>query len=274
MRSPTETQASPRRALVTAHSNRGHLESIKPPAVSVVIPAYNESDRIADTVTAALTVWPVTEVIVVDDGSQDATARLAQAAGATVIRLPFNQGKGAALARGIREAAGEIVVLLDADVGRTGTEIEKLIWPVLMGEADMTIAQFPASEWSGGFGLAKGLAKHGIRLLAGLDLQSPLSGQRAIRRDLFREIAWLSSGFGVEVGLTIDAVRAGYRVMEVPVTMTHRQTGRDWSGIVHRGREFMHIAWALARRLWRMDRSQGRNRPTYVGDKGTDGAPT
>lgn len=213
----------------------------------MVIPAYNEADRIAETVRAATSVPGVSEVIVVDDGSVDNTAEQAAAAGATVLRLAVNRGKGAALARGLALARGEVIVLLDADVGETASEIARLLGPVLAGEADMAIARFPAPPTRRGLGLVRGVARWGLRLLTGQDFASPLSGQRAVRR------AWLdglplAEGFGVEVGLTVDLWRRGCRIVEVPVAMRHRETGMDLAGLRHRGRELLHILRALSQR--------------------------
>ena len=153
---------------------------------------------------------------------------------------------------GIRASEGRILLLLDADLGRSACEVDKLLFPVLADEADMTIASFPIIPGAGGgFGLAVGLARRGILRLTGQKLDSPLSGQRGLRREVLERVGGIAPGFGAEVALTIDAIRAGFRVMEVPTTMTHRVTGRDWKGIRHRARQFRDIARALVRRGYR-----------------------
>ena len=78
-------------------------------------------------------------------------------------------------------------------------------------------------------------------------MADPLSGQRALRREVWERIGGFEPGFGAEVALTIDAIRAGFRVVEVPTTMTHRVTGRDWAAKRHRARQLM----AVARALWK-----------------------
>jgi len=221
--------------------------------VSVIIPAYNEAGRIGETVRAARAIAEVEEVLVVDDASGDRTAEDAAAAGARVVRQDRNRGKGAALARGIEEARGEILVLLDADLGPSAAEARKLLLPILAGEADLTVARFPRARRKGGFGLVKGLARRGIRYFTGLEMESPISGQRALRRSAAPLILPLAPGFGAEVAMTIDAVRAGLRVLEVPTSMTHRETGRDLRGFLHRGRQFADIA----RTLWHCYRRYG-----------------
>jgi glycosyltransferase involved in cell wall biosynthesis len=218
---------------------------VKEPAVSVLVPAYNEASRIKDTVQAVLSIPEVAEVVVVDDGSTDATAEVARASGARVIRLPRNKGKGEALNRGAALCTRDVVLLIDADLGVSAVEARRLLLPVLEGEADMTVARFPAARHKGGFGLVKGLARTGIRWYTGLVMESPLSGQRAMTREVLQHLLPFASGFGVEVGMTIKAARLGFRVQEVPVVMTHRETGRDLKGFLHRGKQFWHVARVL-----------------------------
>ena len=213
--------------------------------VSAVIPAYNEAARIGDTVRGVRSIAEVDEIIVVDDASSDGTADLAREAGARVIALPHNVGKGGALNIGIREAAGEVVVLLDGDLGLSSSEASGLIMPVLENTADMTIARFPRAKKKGGFGLVRNLARCGIRYFAGLESQAPLSGQRAMNRAVLNKVLPFASGYGVEVALTIKVARAGFRVLEVPTQMTHAETGRDLKGFMHRGKQFVHVARVL-----------------------------
>ncbi|MBO8142541.1 MAG: glycosyltransferase family 2 protein [Firmicutes bacterium] len=215
--------------------------------ISVVIPARNEARSLPATLQAAGRLPQAAEVVVVDDGSDDETARLAAAHGCRVVRMGRPQGKGAALAAGVRVARGRILVFLDADLEDTAALAAKLLEPVLAGHADMAVAAFPAPS-RGGFGLVQWVARLGIRYLGGPWMRSPLSGQRAVRREVLEAVGELAGGFGIEVGLTIDALRAGFRVVEVPVAMRHRETGRDLAGFLHRGRQLWHVAGALARR--------------------------
>jgi hypothetical protein len=221
------------------------------PYVTVLIPAYNESKAIQLTVEAVKSVTKVDQVIVVNDCSNDNTSELAKAAGAEVIDLPHNLGKGGALNYGLQYVKGEIIALLDGDLGKTASDVEKLLDPVLSNKFDMTIAKFPAVQKKGGFGLVTHLARRGIRLYTGLEVTSPLSGQRVITKDVLGKIgpAPFESGFGVEVGLTIDVFRHGFRVKEVPVQMSHAETGRDLAGFLHRGQQFAHVLLVLANRL-------------------------
>jgi glycosyltransferase involved in cell wall biosynthesis len=217
--------------------------------IAVIIPARDEAPGIADTVRTALAIEGVTRVIVVDDGSRDDTDRAAEGAGAKVVRLHGSYGKGAALEVGaMRVENADIVLLLDADLGATAAQGALLLPPLLSGSSDMTIATFPqVPAGKAGFGLVKLLARWGIRRFGGdFEATAPLSGQRALTRECLATVRPFSAGYGVEVGLTIRALRAGFRLAEIPTTMAHDATGRDLNGFVHRGRQFVHVAWALA----------------------------
>lgn len=235
--------------------------------ISILIPAYREAERIGGTLVAvcraAAEMDEPVEILVIDDGSDDGTAEAAQAfrcSGVQVIRLERNQGKGAALTRGLAEVRGEWIVMLDADLGATAGEFPCLLAPVRDGAADMTIALFPSPlppdpgsphAGRGGLGVALRVARWGVARLTGGVLAAPLSGQRAFAAAHRGLLTPLEPGFGLEVGLDVNALRAGLRVLEVPTTMAHRLTGRNWAGFWHRGRQLLHIARALARRAAR-----------------------
>lgn len=221
-------------------------------SVIALIPAHNEAERIAATIDALQDVTGIDRLLVIDDASADETAAIAEGAGAQVLRLQANRGKGGALQAGLEAVADEadVILLLDGDLGSTAAEAGVLLAPILSGEADMTIATLPRPPKSGGFGLVKGLARRGIRSLSGYEPTAPLSGQRALSRRAWQVATPFATGYGVEVGLTVRAARAGLRILEVPTTMGHAATGRDLAGFRHRGRQFVHVAAALVR-LWR-----------------------
>ena len=227
------------------------LNAPLPNMISVIIPAYNEADRIAATIAAARRLQGVSEIVVVDDGSTDDTAQAAEAAGADVVLKQANGGKGAALNAGFAHSSGQIALLLDADLGASAGEADKLTTPILAGLADMTIATFPVGAGKGGgAGLVVRLSRWGIYKLTGRVMAAPLSGQRALRRDVVGDCGGFADGWGVEVALTVSALRRGFRVLEVPTTMTHRVTGRSPAAILHRAAQFLAAARALLR-LWR-----------------------
>ena len=215
----------------------------------ILIPAYNEADRIRDTIVAVKDAPGIDDVVVVDDGSEDDTASAASECGARVIRLQSNCGKGAALNKALAEVDAEIYLLVDADLGSSAAETLKLLEPVQSGQADMSILSITAPPGhKAGFGLVKGLARWGIKRFGGGEMSAPISGQRAIRGEVIKDIGELEEGYGVEVALTIDALRMGYKVVEVPLDITHRFTGRNLSGFIHRGRQFKDVLRAILRR--------------------------
>jgi hypothetical protein len=222
--------------------------------VVALIPAHDEADRIAPTVVGARSIPGVTRVFVVDDASSDGTGQAALDAGAEVLRLHTNVGKGAALDEGLARVRGDadVLLMLDGDLGASAEQGALLLAPVLAGDADMTVAAFPRPAVKAGFGLVKGLARFGIRALGGpagqaFPATAPLSGQRAMTRACWERVTPFAFGYGVEVALTVRALRADLRVVEVETTMEHDATGRDAAGFAHRGRQFLHVARALAR---------------------------
>lgn len=219
--------------------------------VSVIIPAFNEEERITQTVESAWSIPGVGQVIVVDDGSQDQTAQMASTVGATVIRSKKNLGKGDALSLGLQKVTGDFVLLLDADLGRSATEARKILEPVMRGQADMTIARFTGKKKGGGFGLVLTLARRAVRMLTGLSIEAPLSGQRALNRRAVSALGGIgASGFGAEVAMIIDLAKEGMIIKEVPVEMEHRETGRDLAGFLHRGRQFWQTMVTVVRRMF------------------------
>ncbi len=216
--------------------------------VVAIVPAFDRADTVGATVTALRTVPDVLDVIVVDDGSRDRTASAAAAAGARVVELARNRGKAAAVVAGVAASgAPDVYLLIDADLGGSAALAGGLLQPVAQGEADMTIAVFDAAEGSRGFGLVKGFAARVLRSETGLELVEPLSGQRAVRGPLLRSLQ-LAPGFGLEIGLTLDAADRGARISEVEIGFSHRQTGRDLSGVAHRARIGRHVYLAVVAR--------------------------
>jgi glycosyltransferase involved in cell wall biosynthesis len=217
--------------------------------VVAIIPAHNEAERIGLTVAAVLGIPQVDEVLVVDDGSSDDTPGAARAAGARVLTLDRNLGKGGALAAGVEAVAGgaDVVLFLDADLGPSAGQAGDLLTPIVSGQADMTVAVLPKPPGSGGFGLVKGLARAAIRKLGGMDVRAPLSGQRGLGARALAAALPLAGGYGAEVALTVHVLRAGLRVLEVDTTMSHAATGKDLAGFAHRGRQLVDVARAVVR---------------------------
>ena len=195
-----------------------------------------------------------------DDGSRDATPLLARRSGAQVVGWRRRQGKAAALREGSRRARGSVLVFLDADLGSSAARCSPLVEAVRCGEADMAVAVFPRVPGQRGWGLAVGLARWGVARWGGRVLQAPLSGQRAVRRPLLEAVSWWGRGWGVEVALDLAALQGGWRIVEIPLELEHRHTGRSLAGFLHRGSQFRDIAWTLAE--WPLRGGRGTKRGT------------
>lgn len=206
--------------------------------IAAVVAARNEAGRVGETVRAIRTIPGVDEVVVADGSSGDGTAGEARAAGARVLVGPSRDGKGGALEAAVSwiEPA-DFYLLLDADLGVTAREGAVLLETVRSGRADLAVGALPREPRHGGFRLVKRAAAEAVRRLSGFRAHEPLSGQRALTASCLAAVRPLAPGFGVEVAMTVDAVRAGFRVVEVPVAMRHVPTARDLAGFVHRGRQ-------------------------------------
>jgi glycosyltransferase involved in cell wall biosynthesis len=227
------------------------------PQTFVIVTAYNEAERIGATLATLARAFPGAQLIVGDDGSGDATAQIARDAGAQVVRSERVIGKGGAATLAaevaLREARagaatpsehdGAIFLLCDGDLGESAGALGALASAVERGEADVAVAAF-ARRIGGGFGLALGFARWAIRRRCGLSTVAPISGQRALSQAALSDVLPFAHGFGMEVGMTIDAVRAGHRVTEIEVDLAHRASARTLAGFVHRGAQLIDFARA------------------------------
>ncbi|HEX7058568.1 MAG TPA: glycosyltransferase family 2 protein [Solirubrobacterales bacterium] len=218
-----------------------------------IVAAHNEVDRIAATLKSLRGAFPNADVWVADDASTDGTAEAAIVAGAQVVSRGRPHGKGgnvtaaaeAVLSEGSRS---ELVLLCDGDLGDSAAHLRPLVEAVRSGECDLAVAGF-STRVGGGFGIALGFAGWAIRRLCGIETTAPISGQRALRVEVLRATLPFASGYGMEVGMTIDAVRAGYRLREYELDLSHRATGRTLAGFLHRARQLRDFVSAyLARR--------------------------
>ncbi len=234
----------------------------------MIVAAYNEAPRIEATLAALAAAFPAAPIWVADDGSTDATALLARRAGARVVRSERMIGKGGRRharrarrsklrtrrsesarttnARAFQMAkksnaihdAEPIFVLCDGDLAESASRLGALADAVRRGDADMAVAAF-ATRVGGGVGLAVGFARWAIRRRCGIRMRAPISGQRALRASVLEDVLPFASGFGMEIGMTIDASRAGYRIAEIELDLFHRATGRTLSGFAHRARQLV-----------------------------------
>ncbi|WP_010147426.1 glycosyltransferase [Serinicoccus profundi] len=229
------------------------VEGVPQELVVAVVPAKDEEARIGATLAALRLLPQVGAVVVVDDGSSDQTAHVAEWAGQVeVVRHERNRGKAAAMTTGVARAQeimpGAPVLFVDADLEETAVELGPIITPVLVGMAEMTIAVLPPQQGAAGLGLVVRAATAGIRQLTGWEPTQPLSGQRCLTREALLDAMPLARGWGVEVGLTVDVIRSGGRVLEIPCEVRHRATGRDLASQTHRARQLADVSLALAER--------------------------
>lgn len=211
--------------------------------VVVIVTAYNEADRLPATVAALREAFPGARILVADDHSPDGTAHAALEAGVELVRAPRNLGKGGVATLAARhvlplalEPDPPIFVLCDGDLAETAAQLPALVRAVRVGECDLAVATF-SRRVGGGFGFAVGYARAAIRRLCGLELDAPISGQRAMRGAVLPAVVPFAPRFGMEIGMTVDAARAGFVVGEVDLDLTHRATGRTLGGFLHRGRQ-------------------------------------
>ena len=215
-------------------------------AVAAIVAARNEAERIGATLGALRDALPGAALWVADDASEDGTAEAAMLAGAQVVSRGRPHGKGANVGAAVEAALSaqpppELVLLCDGDLGGSAASLGELAEAVRRGECDLAVAAF-SRRVGGGFGVALGFARWAIRRRCGLQTAAPISGQRALRVEALRATLPFAHGYGMEVGMTIDAVRAGFRLREYELDLSHRATGRSLAGFVHRARQLADFA--------------------------------
>lgn len=209
--------------------------------VSAIIPAYNEEKSILSTLEGIRKVSAVNEIIVVDDGSTDLTYELLKREkGIILLKNNMNRGKGYSVRSGLKYASNNYIALVDGDLRESAAEFEKLTNQISNDYSSIIIGILPAAKGMGGFGLVKCLSYSGMYILTSVKVNSILCGQRIIPAAFLREIE-LPEGFALEFKITLEAVRRGLRLVEIPVNMHHRVTGRDLSGFLHRGKQYLDI---------------------------------
>ncbi len=218
----------------------------------VIVAAHNEADRIGASIDGLAAAFEDAEIWVGDDASTDGTSEVALGHGARVVRRGRSHGKGgnvtaaAEAALSDRDAPPPLVLVCDGDLGASAAHLRGLVEAVERGDCDLAIAAF-RNRVGGGFGLALRFSRWAIRNRCGYVAEAPISGQRAMRGEVLRAVLPFADGYGMEIGMTVDAVRAGYRVAEVELDLEHRSTGRTLAGFLHRGRQlrdFLRVWWS------------------------------
>jgi glycosyltransferase involved in cell wall biosynthesis len=238
--------------LANAPAQTIDMEADRSHGVVVVVAARNEADRIAATLAGLTLALPGASVWVADDASHDATAELAGRSGAHVLRGERRRGKGGSVTAAVRvalehERSASVLVLCDGDLAESARELGALAAAVADGRAELAVGVF-ATRVGGGVGLARGFAGWAIGRRCGLRTRAPISGQRALSVTALSDVLPFAAGYGMELGMTIDAVRAGHRVLELELDLSHRGSGRTPAGFAHRARQLADFVRAYVAR--------------------------
>lgn len=213
--------------------------------LSIILPAKNEFAAIGATVSGIRQHYPHAEVIVVNDGSSDSTAEVAEAAGARVVHHPYSKGNGAAIKTGARAAGGEIIVFMDADGQHDPADIPRLLALIEQGHDMVVGARQKGSQASMGRGLANGLYNRLASWMTGHRVEDLTSGFRAVRADKFREFLYLlPNGFSYPTTSTMAFFRAGYSVAYVPIHAAKR-IGKSHIRLLRDGSRFLLIIFKI-----------------------------
>ena len=195
--------------------------------LSIVIPAKNESGAIGDVISSLKQLHPNAELIVVNDGSDDATASEAEQAGAIVVSHPYSKGNGASIKTGARHATGDVLVFMDGDGQHQPKDVAKLLARISKG-ADLVVgarvdSSSQATVWRA---LANGLYNKLASLMTGHKIFDLTSGMRAAKADKFRQvIGLLPNGFSYPTTSTMAFYRLGYSVLFEPIEVLKRDEG-------------------------------------------------
>jgi glycosyltransferase involved in cell wall biosynthesis len=210
--------------------------------VSIILPAYNEAEVVAQIVKRIRQIYPDpdrVEILVIDDGSTDDTAKVAALAGAHVIQQPYNKGNGAAVKAGIRAAQGEIILMMDADGQHAPEEIEELVAPI--GEYDMVVGARRGADQHLHRRIANAFYNALASYMTDFTIQDLTSGFRAIRRDIALSFCYmLPNTFSYPTTLTMAIIRAGYSLKYVPIKVKKR-VGKSKIKLIRDGVRFLFI---------------------------------
>lgn len=213
--------------------------------ISIVLPAKNEALSVGLTVCRVRECMPDAEIIVVNDGSTDDTAQIAEQAGAQVVQHPYSKGNGAAIKTGARAADGDVIVFMDADGQHDPADISRLLEKMEQGNDLVVGARQKGSQASIGRGLANGLYNRLATWMTGHRVEDLTSGFRAVRTSKFREFLYLlPNGFSYPTTSTMAFFRAGYSVAYIPIHAAPR-IGKSHIRLLRDGTRFLLIIFKI-----------------------------
>src|SRR5690606_12729713 len=214
--------------------------------LSIILPAKNEALAIGSTVKGIRELFPEAEILVVNDGSTDNTAEVAEQAGARVVHHPYSKGNGAAIKTGARSATGEVLVFMDADGQHNPADIPRLLARLDNENHDMVVgARQKGSQASVGRGIANGFYNWLASYMTEQKVEDLTSGFRAVRADKFREFLYLlPNGFSYPTTSTMAFFRAGYSVAYEPIHAAQR-IGKSHIRLVRDGMRFLLIIFKI-----------------------------
>ena len=217
-----------------------------PVALSIIIPAKNEAGIIGEVVAAAREGHPDAEIIVVNDGSTDATAEVAEKAGATVLSHPESLGNGAAVKAGARAASGEVLAFMDGDGQHDPHALDRLLAKLDDGYKMVVGARDSGSHASIGRWFANGIYNEIATRLTRTRILDLTSGFRVVRAELFRQFIYmLPNGFSYPTTITMAFLRSGYPVCFEPIRAGAR-SGKSHIRPIRDGLRFLIIIFKIA----------------------------
>ncbi len=212
--------------------------------ITIIIPAYNEEKSIGGLIAKIKSQNPAYEILIIDDASGDSTAKAAQEAGARVLSHPYNKGNGASIKTGIREAGGDVLVMMDADGQHNPEDIPSLIKEI--GRYDMVVG----ARGRGSQNLCRGIANKIYNVLAsylsGVKIPDLTSGFRAIKKDIARKFVYLlPNRFSYPTTITLSLIKAGYNVKYIPIN-AEKRIGKSKINLLKDGARFFIIIFKIA----------------------------
>ncbi len=219
--------------------------------VCAIVPLYNEADMAGKTINSLLEINSINKIVAVDDGSTDSTWKIISSID-SIIKLKHqkNMGKAEAIKDAIKICPADIYVFVDGDIGESAVNISHIIDEVLNDNCDMCIAGFHESDLAGGFGLLRSFSKFAVYFFTGRHFPCPLSGQRAVKSKVIHDPrVRLYHGYGLETGMLIDSILAGYSIGLKYVDLNHNVTYRNLKGFMHRAKQFADVASVFVSKL-------------------------